>query len=305
MKARCRHAVGSLGWCWMLDTQQIDRLIASSRSRPGGQYRRLVAGVAILSACFALAVLAMNASGWPAAARLALPWLFLLAIGGLLVWWVARQRQAVERSRLAVEALQLEDWDTAEQQLVARLSRPVNPPSARAQALLALGTLANRQGAYQGAANVFQALADEPAHNILSRTLGRVGLAEACLRLDRLTDAVDLLASLRQLTLPDFIRARLELVALFQEVSMGHGQEAAQAIDERAELFRKHLSTRAGMGYGLFAAACHQQGDPQQAETWWKQATVLVRLPRLLADYPLLAGLAEKYPSVEWPWPVK
>jgi hypothetical protein len=158
---------------------------------------------------------------------------------------------------------------------------------------------------YAGAARAFGALADDPLHDGFSRALGRIGLAEACLRLDRLTDAVNLLSSLRQLTLPEFARARLELVCLFQEVSMGHAGDAIESIEKRAEVFRQHLSIRAGLGYGLFAAACHQQGDTQRARHWWQHATLLMRPERLLADYPLLQPVAVSYPPAEWPWPAK
>jgi hypothetical protein len=277
-------------------------MIRSSQSRGTGQMWWMLAGIVLLVAC-GFALLPVGGEQQPGLLRMALPWVVLVVIAAILAWWVARQRAAQQRARAAIESLQLEDLETSEAQMRAWFSRPVNPPSSRAQGLLALAALANRQHVYEGAANAFQALADDPHTDPLNRVLARIGLAEAWLRQDDITSAVDLLQSLRQSNLPEFVRARYELVALFREVIMRQSDDTMSAIDERAELFRKQLSIRAGAGYALLAAACDQHGDDDRADAWWKRATLLVRRARLLSDYPLLEAVSGKHESVEWPWP--
>jgi tetratricopeptide (TPR) repeat protein len=305
MMPRGRHAVAAeLESPIMLDVQTINEMIRSSQSRSTAHVWWMLAGIVLLVAC-GFALLPIGGEQQPGLLRLVLPWVVLVFMAAMLAWWLARQRAAQQRARTAIESLQLEDLETSEAQMRAWFSRPVNPPSARAQGLLALAALANRQHVYEGAANAFQALADDPHSDPLNRVLARVGLAEAWLRQEDITSAVDLLQNLKQSNLPDFVRARYELVALLREVIMRQNEDAMMAMDERADLFRRQLSVRAGAGYALMAAACDQHGDDEQAGAWWKRATLLVRKARLLSDYPLLEAVSSKHKSMEWPWPAK
>ena len=99
--------------------------------------------------------------------------------------------------------------------------------------------------------------------------------------------------------LPGVLRAQIELLMLFREVTMGQSASAVARAEERRQLFREHLSTRAGYGYALLAVAFDTAGRPDAARQYWHDATLLVPEAELLERFEELAAMKGKYPEAE------
>ncbi|MHC4795756.1 MAG: hypothetical protein ACYTF1_03845, partial [Planctomycetota bacterium] len=93
--------------------------------------------------------------------------------------------------------------------------------------------------------------------------------------------------------------AQVELLSLFREVIMGQAAEGLEHAEQRSKLFRDHLSTRAGFGYGLLAAAYDRADRPGKAKKYWHDATMLVRPGELIERFSELKAISEKYPATE------
>jgi hypothetical protein len=227
---------------------------------------------------------------------------FLLV--GLVLWMWSRarrhQRAAARLTRLW-EAVQLKDWAVAESLARELLTGvPVGPP-ARANALLALSAVADGQKQYDAAQHVLEAILQDRTTDPGQRYAARVGLAGAMLRNGQLTDGIDLIEQLSRNELPPPLRAQIELLNLFRSVTMGQVDTAVSRADERRELFRAHLGTRAGYGYALLAAAFDRAGDPARAADFWRDATTLVRPEECVDRFEDTRDVSRKYPATEWP----
>ena len=95
------------------------------------------------------------------------------------------------------------------------------------------------------------------------------------------------------------LRAACDLVRLFQQVAMGQNEDAVAGLTDRRAGFRRHLSTRAGYGYALLAAAMDALGRRTEAATLWSDATALIRPDRLIEEFDLLQGVSRTYPATE------
>ena len=81
---------------------------------------------------------------------------------------------------------------------------------------------------------------------------------------------------------------------------MGQAADALEKAEERTKLFRDYLSTRAGYGYALLAAAFDRAGRTDSAGKYWHDATILVSPGELLERFGELKTVADKYPSAEY-----
>ncbi|MBN2560479.1 MAG: hypothetical protein JXQ75_06080 [Phycisphaerae bacterium] len=223
----------------------------------------------------------------------------LLLLGGWLVG--RRQRRCRQMILRAWEHVQLEEWDAAPAILDVVMQRPIRSSSDRGQAFMLLAAIAEHEGRYDRAAEIYETLLLGRIGAPLHLQQAQIALAAAKVRNQELTDAVDLLGRLEQVPMPQSLKAALDVVRLFQQVFMGQHEDAVQEYETRRELYRRHLSTHAAYGYGLLAAAMHHLGRGAEAARLWRDATMLVEASRLVEEYGLLAPIAEAYPETKKP----
>ena len=82
---------------------------------------------------------------------------------------------------------------------------------------------------------------------------------------------------------------------------MGHPDMSVARAQERSDLFRTYLGTKAGYGYGLLAAAFDAIGQAGRARQCWHKATLLVPAERLVDRFHELRPIAQRYPAAEHP----
>ncbi len=229
----------------------------------------------------------------------------LLLMGVFAVAMLSGSRAGRRQRRcrgLVVEAwehVQLDRWDPAEATLAEVMQTPIPSSSDRGQAFMLLATLAEHQDRYECAAQIYETLLLRRIGDAMHLQQAQIALAAAKLRNEELTDAVNLLGRLEQISMPQGMRAALDIVRLYQQVFMGHCSDAVEACDERRALYGRHLSTNAGYGYGLLAAAMHNLGRPDEAARLWSDATTLIKADKLVMQYPLLAPVSGAYPATE------
>jgi len=226
----------------------------------------------------------------------------LLAVTAGALWTRARRQQRIAAAMTSAwEAIQLKDWDRAEQEVVALLRRPIRPASARIHVLMMLAAVADSRKEYGVSQEILTSVLGEPGLDPGTRYAARIALAGTTLRSQQLTDAVRMIDNLSREEVPEPIRAQVELLDLFRHVVMGQVEDAVEGAEERRVLFRRRLGTRAGYGYALLAAALDRAGQTDRAAELWRDATLLIRPTELLDRFGELATVAKKYPATEWP----
>lgn len=282
-----------------LDSNQVEALFTSAQPK-----RRLIGAQALAMSSLML-VMIISLFGTrlnvPEAVCLALPPIALGTI--VLIGWRAGRRRARCRDSLSRvwEHLQLDRPADAEAALCQVMRFPIQSDSDLGQAMLLLGGVAERIGQYDAAVRAYELMMIHEVGDIVQLQEAQVNLAEAKLRNQELTDAVNLIQRLAQVPMPPPIKAAFELVRLFQEIFMGHAADALENVDERRAMFRKYLSIRAGHGYGLLAAAYHHAGQGDAASAMWLDATTLSSSDRLVREYAFLAPIAQHYPAARNP----
>lgn len=284
----------------MLSVQTTEQLIASSRPRisfvRGPMF--ILLGLSIL-----LGAMSVDSKIMPAYGALSwiLPQLVFLAICGLCIRSAYRQREFARQMQDCFEAVQLQQWPRAWQSLSRLLRRPIPHPIARAESLLALASLADANDAFDASQLIYESMLEERQADPLQLHTARVGLGAALLRTGQTRDAVGLIDRLEREELPGVLRAHIEILALFREITMGHATERADRADERRMLFRRHLGTRAGYGYALLALVLDQNGDRRRAGSLWHDATMLVPPAELVRRFAQLQTVATRYPAAVFP----
>ncbi len=178
----------------------------------------------------------------------------------------------------------MEKWDAAETSLGALLESPIHNPSLRGQAFLLLAAVVEHRGQYEPAALVYEKMLLGRIGDASQLQHAQIAWAEAKLRNHELTDAVDMIGRLEKIEMPLAYKATLDLVRLFQQVFMGHHEDAVHDIEERRSLFQRYLSTRAAIGYGLLAVAMHGLSRTSEASDLWRDATTLMTPERLVGE---------------------
>lgn len=225
-------------------------------------------------------------------------------LAGVLVaaWQLSRRQQRQARLMLtSFEAVQLREWDRARQALLTLLSTQIRHPRARAASLLALAAVAESEHNYEASQKIYEAILTEAQADPLQMHTAQVALAAAMLRNGQTTDAIALIDRLARTDLSGSLKAQIEMLSLFREVTMGQAAEGVCQADERRKLFRAYLGTRAGYGYGLLAVAFDRAGRPDQAQREWHNATLLVRPADLVDRFSDLKAVAARYPAAEYP----
>jgi len=225
-------------------------------------------------------------------------WVIVAFVLVLYLQW-RRRKRLEQRLAEAMEAVRLQEWPRAEALLRYFLAQPIRRSTLRTQALLALAAVTEASHAHEATEHICRHILATGAGTAVQQHLACVGLAGALLRTGQITDAVELVDRLTRQTLPDSLRAQVEVLALFREVMMGHPDLGAAKADERAELFRTHLGTHAGYGYGLLAAAFHALDQPERARMYWHKATLLIPAEQLVNRFGELRKIINRYPAAE------
>jgi hypothetical protein len=284
----------------MLNVETIEQLIASSRPQ-----RRLWRGSSLVLLGLGLLLGAYLARpqlftqyrlpGW------VLPQIVLFVFLVLMIRTALGQRRTARLMSAGFEAAQMRQWDRARRSLVELLRSPIRHPRARAESLLVLASVAEADHEYEAAQRIYENVLADQAASVLQLHTTRVSLAATMLRTGQTADAVDLIDQLVRADLPGPLEAQVELLALFREIVMGQSGHAIDRAEHRRELFRRHLSTRAGYGYGLLAAAFHYARKPELAQDFWRDATLMIRPEELLLRFQELAPVADTYTATEYP----
>lgn len=284
----------------MVSVEAARDLVESSRPRRG-----VIRGatIALLGLSMLLGAMAARPDLLPLAGPL--PWLLpQAAVIGIAVLLLRIARKQQETSRLmqaGFEAMQLQDWPRASDLLRSLLRRPLRHPAARAESLLALVTLCDAEESYEASQYICESLLEEGRADPLQLHQARVALAGAMLRNGQIADAVNLIDRLTRESLPEPLRARVEMLSLLREVMLGQSADYVDRAGERRGLFRRWLSTRAAYGYALLAAAFDRARRPEEAGRCWHDATMLMSAAHLGRWYHGLEDLAVKYPAAEIP----
>jgi len=280
--------------------EKINTLIAASRPRSRfGQSSLLV----LLGLSALLGAFWASPGRGPASDVLSwlLPQVLVTALIAVVYLQWRRQRTMERLASEATEAVQLQDWLRAEELLCQVLGRPVRRATLRTQGLLALAAVADASHAHEGTETICRHILDSGTGNVVQRHTAEVALAGAMLKTGQITDAVDAVDRLTRKELPGPLRAQVELLALFREVTMGHPDMSVARAQERSDLFRTYLGTKAGYGYGLLAAAFDAIGQSGHARQCWHMATLLVPAERLVDRFHELGPIARRYPAAEHP----
>jgi len=282
----------------MLTVDGVEGLIVSSR--PSG---RLLQGstIALLGLSILLGAIIADPDLIPHHGPL--PWLLpQIVLVFLIILIVRNSKKQRNRSQLmtdAFEAVQLQQWERARALFNQLLRSPIRYPTARAESLLGLAAVAESDHAYEASQRIYECLLQEKTADPIQLHTVRVAMAAAMLRTGQTADAVALIDRLSRMKLPGPLRAQVELLQLFREVTMGHGADAIECAEERRELFRQFLSTRAGYGYGLLAAAFDRANSPAQAQRCWHDATLLVPPTDLVKRFKELDPIRQRYVAAE------
>ncbi len=283
----------------MLTVENTQELVAASRPPKGFfTYPRLI----LLSLIFLLTISLVAPKKLDISHPLLdlAPYVVMLGLMGMILYAVRRQRQLSRLMLEGMEAVQLKEWEKARQKLTELLRHPLRHERARAEALLALSQVAEADDNYEAAQFVYESMINEDVGDSLQLHNAKVGLAASMLRTGQTTDAVQQVDKLARKDVPEPLEAQVELLSLFREVYMGQTRDSVEQAEHRRQLFRKYLSTRAGYGYALQAAAFHRENQPDQARRYWQDATLLVRPNELLKRFEELSDVAASYPAVEW-----
>lgn len=239
--------------------------------------------------------------GIPGLVTILLPWclvLFLFALGTVRTRRLRRQRAIINE---AWQHVQLEAWSEAWAPLDEAMQHPVQIPTDRCQAFVALAALAEESKRYDSAALIYERLLTERIGDAYQLQRVQLALAAAKLKNEELTDGIALVDRLERVPMPLPLEAVHTLIRLYQQVFMGQFADAVADAAERRALFRRFLSTRAGYGYALLGAAMHHLNRHPEAAEYWRDATTLVPVAKLLDEYAFLAPVAEAYPTSELP----
>lgn len=283
-----------------MDLSTVDRLIRTSE--PAGGFWRgptlILLGLSVL-----LGAIWANPGLLPAGQTLGyiLPQCLLIAILAVMYRDNRNRRRSTRLLEEAMEAVQLQDWDTAAGALTELLRSPIRHSLFRTQSLLALAAVAEREQQHEASQRVCEYILESGIGSPLQRHSAEVALGAALLRNGQTTDAVNLIDRLTAQSLPEPLKAQVELLSLFREIAMGHADESVRRADERRTLFRTHLGTRAGWGYALLAAAFDRINQPESAARYWHDATLLMSPADLLRLCPELKTVAGRYSAAESP----
>lgn len=296
VRTTCYHGIAMSG----LDEHLIEERFAATEPRRWGLYVLYTLVLVVVGGMMLLPALGSQRDRPEVLGILLLGTLIgLLMLAGWLVG--QRQRRCRQEVIKAWAHAQLEEWEAARAILDEVMQRPIQSPSDRGQAFMTLAAIAEHESCHDAAAQIYETLLLRRIGDPVYLQQAQIALASAKIRNQELTDAMDLLGRLEKVPMPTGLRAALDMVRLFQQVFMGHYEDAVEECEERRLLYRRHLSTHAAYGYGLLAAAMHHLGRTSEAAQLWGEATTLIDADRLVREYALLATVSQAYPATSKP----
>ncbi len=283
-----------------IDAPAIER--SFSATTPG---RNLALGgyaaIGLLTSLLLLASFSDTDPLLPWGLAFALPW-FLLACLVALGWRTTkRQRRQRQAIATAWQHVQLEEWQAARDVLTEVSSAPIRAGTDRCAVFLLLAAVVEHENQHELAAQIYQKLLLERIGEGHQLQQAQLALISAKLHNEELTDALRMLDRLEHVPMPLPLRAAYSLTRLHQQVFMGHFEDAVEKVADKRSLFRRYLSTRAALGYGLFAFAMHSLGRKEEASQLWLDATMLMSSKKLIAEYGMLGTVRDTYPAGERP----
>jgi len=214
----------------------------------------------------------------------------------MLVGFASVRRVRAEQAAVGAvdELVQLRRWPEAGLMLQTMLSHPARSPLARAQSLLYLAMVLARYHRFEDSVAVHDYILSEiPLDDVTDHAV-RLGRAMSLLREDNLLDADRAIAELRR-TSRGVESAGLALVEIYRDVKTGHPAEALQMFESRLPAMRRQLSHRVADAWALVARAYDLLNRPQDAQSAYENATLLMPLAELTRRYPEISPLASKY----------
>jgi len=281
---------------------QIDTWLERTTPSPRENYPvYFIFGLFIASILAPLATPLLTNAKWEWEQLEIIPWILLTIILLVSRWRARRRQRSTERVEQMWEDAKLEKWDAVEAALPTTLNQTIYDPTLRGRAFMLLAGLLETRKHHDVAGYIYESLLRRRLGDPLTLHQAQLALASAKLRNEELTDAVELIGRLQKIEMPPPLRAIFEAVRLHQQVFMGQNEDAVDKISERRDLFRRHLSTRAGYAYGLLAAALHRLGRKDEAQRYWHDATLLVPPAKLTDRFELLTDVAPHYQASQSP----
>jgi tetratricopeptide (TPR) repeat protein len=213
----------------------------------------------------------------------------------------ARQQAQLESIQ---ELIQLRRW--AEAALAAQnfLSSPARSAGARGQGLLFLAMVLARYHRFEDSVTVYDHILDELSLDDAAAHSVKLGRAMSLLRAENLLDADRAIAELRRdmrQGAPANELAALALVEMYRDVKTGHPAEAIEMFNLRFDDLRKTLGHRLADGWALVARAYDMLQKNSEAETAYRNATLLAPLPELIRRYPEVAAMKDRLAGARAP----
>jgi hypothetical protein len=227
-----------------------------------------------------------------------LPWLML---GGLLFWLTQQRSQLVHAQRGVRHVMELtalrrpHDAVSVAWHLIPNLHRW---PELHVQGVLLMGANLMSLRQWDAAIEAQSYLLDHlpPGHPTahLLRAQRLMGL----LREDRLADADSELRTLQRIDMDPLTAAIVKTASVMQQVKTHHDADALASVPQAdAHPTFAPMGAEAGYAHGLLALAAHRTDQPDLAQQYWTDATMLQPADRLLHDMPELQPLVDLVPS--------
>jgi hypothetical protein len=272
-----------------------------STSQPRQRFGPIIYIVGMLSLLLlALFTIGQDSDGAMAAVSTII--LFSLIVGlTLMGWWGARAfRTEIGRLNQVEELVQLRRWPQAAMLLHTILSAPTRTQQARLQALVYLSNVLSRFHRFDDVIRIDDYLLETVRMDDMTTHIVRLGRAMALLREDRLLDADRAIMELRR-SAPAPNSAGLAMVEIYRDVKTGHPNEALEIYEKKRGILANQLAHRIADIYGLIAKAFDMLNRPDDALSFWQNATLMAPPSEMTRRYPELVSLSEKYPPTYAP----
>jgi tetratricopeptide (TPR) repeat protein len=276
----------------------VNTLLEASEPRPRVPFAQfLIAG-------FVLAIIlswSINRSGSNAQSQNVFESLIAFGLMGfvgvvVMAGFVSVRRARAEQAAVTAldELVQLRRWPEAGLMLQTMLSHPTRSPLARAQLLLYLAMVLARYHRFEDSVAIHDYILSEiPLDDVTDHAV-RLGRAMSLLREENLLAADRAIAELRR-TSRGVESAGLALVEIYRDVKTGHPAEAIEMFESHLQTMRRQLSHRVADAWALAARAYDMLNRPQEAQSAYENATILMPLGELSRRYPELSPLISRY----------
>ena len=213
----------------------------------------------------------------------------LLALGGLVVWILARiakrHRREQELLALVYQNVQFRQWAAAGTDLTMLLSRPMLLPQSRIQALIYLSTVLARCQRFADASKVHDYITEHAQLDPATDQALRAAKVWALLRDDRLVDADRGIIELRRMCGSNR-SASLAMAELYRDIKTGHGEEALAEFHSDLPMLRRQLGHRSADAWALAACAARAMGKLDDARSMARNALLLGDAREILSRFP-------------------